>query len=86
MLAALPVAERLLRSGCLWNTFVMVCKADTFLEIATEALLWPPMPRHVFQIGVMSVFLQHGEAPLWAARWRIEQQGSAAQAESIAVA
>ena len=135
---ALPVAERLLRSGCLWNTFVMVGKINAFLEIAIEALpgvvetlhsvpmaadaetrisdqvynriepadfsrqvLTPAANRLLTlplcnagwnDLGdperVMSVLLQHGEAPLWATRWRIGQQDehSRAQAESIAVA
>ena len=29
-----PAAERLLRSGCLWNTFVMVGHVNAFLQIA----------------------------------------------------
>jgi mannose-1-phosphate guanylyltransferase len=31
---SLPVAERLLRSGSLWNTFVMVGHVDAFLDLA----------------------------------------------------
>ena len=30
---ALPVARKLLRRGCLWNTFVTVGRATTFLEL-----------------------------------------------------
>jgi mannose-1-phosphate guanylyltransferase len=34
----LPVAERLLRSGSLWNTFVMVGHVDAFLDLAVASV------------------------------------------------
>jgi len=33
---ALPVAQALLRSGCLWNTFVTIGSAAAFLELASS--------------------------------------------------
>lgn len=35
---ALPQARRLLQDGCLWNTFVMVGSAPTFLEVVCSGM------------------------------------------------
>jgi hypothetical protein len=35
---SLPIAEHLLRSGSLWNTFVMVGRVDAFLDLALASV------------------------------------------------
>jgi mannose-1-phosphate guanylyltransferase len=35
---SLPIAEHLLRSGCLWNTFVMVGHVNAFLDLALASV------------------------------------------------
>ena len=47
---SLPLAQALFRSGCLWNTFVMVGHVNAFLEMA-----WATVPRLMRVLESMEV-------------------------------